>query len=207
MERKEPSFKVRSYRSRYVFAGNEVRHDAQTPRFEERMSFRLDTTQSPKWIDLTVETKAGEAPAVPGIYAVENGRLRLCVNWSGSAAAAEGVRLSGPGRLRGVRDGPVAVGERGAGGRVRGVLSEWERAERAHQEKPDRDVRRGKAVSLADRCLKIAEKDSDGPTGLAALCWAACVAPDSAAGKKAPALLGDGRLGRASPRRLAGRGR
>jgi uncharacterized protein (TIGR03067 family) len=196
-ERKEPSFKVRSYQCRCTFAGNELRQAAQKDRYEQRMTFRLDPTRSPKWIDLTVQTKDGSHADVPGIYAVENGRLRLCVNWRESGKRPKGFDSASEEGMVTWELVRLPLAKAGPADELGQVLLEWEQAERAGEEAPDRAVQRDEAASLADRCLRIADED-DGPTGLAALCWAALTAPGSDAGKKALALLGGGRVARAS---------
>lgn len=47
---------------------------------DPKLRFRLDSTKSPKTIDLVVQEGNDKGKVAPGIYEFSNGQLRLCIN-------------------------------------------------------------------------------------------------------------------------------
>jgi uncharacterized protein (TIGR03067 family) len=200
--RKSPTFKVRAASWRYTFKDGQV--EQTYPNGEGGLpkgtTFRLDSTRSPKWIDMTAHVPdEGKRMTVHGVYAVEGDRLRLNMSWQDGGPRP--ARLEDGAHLL-VRPGPR---EAEPADELGSVLREWSRAEKAYwkawnEDRPEAEAARvawqGMAGPLAERCVKVAE-DDEGLTGLAALFWAACIAPESAAGKKGLALLEGGRVAQA----------
>ena len=64
---------------KFVFEGDQgwiVKPEETSPKFK----FKLDAAKDPKTIDLIVQEGDDKGKVVPGIYALEEGRLRLCIN-------------------------------------------------------------------------------------------------------------------------------
>ncbi len=47
---------------------------------DPKLKFKLDRGKSPNTIDLTVQEGKDKGQVAPGIYAFDNGKLRLCIN-------------------------------------------------------------------------------------------------------------------------------
>lgn len=47
---------------------------------DPKLKFKLDPGKKPKTIDLIVQEEKDKGKVAPGIYALENGKLRLCIN-------------------------------------------------------------------------------------------------------------------------------
>jgi uncharacterized protein (TIGR03067 family) len=47
---------------------------------DPKFKFKLDSTKSPKTIDLIAQEGNDKGKVAPGIYALGNGQLRLCIN-------------------------------------------------------------------------------------------------------------------------------
>jgi uncharacterized protein (TIGR03067 family) len=47
---------------------------------DPKLKFKLDATRDPKTIDLVVQEGKDRGKVAPGIYALGNGQLRLCIN-------------------------------------------------------------------------------------------------------------------------------
>jgi uncharacterized protein (TIGR03067 family) len=58
----------------FTFSGNKITF-RQGTKEESEGTFKIDPTKKPRHIDLTIEGKP-----VPGIYAFEGGKLKICVN-------------------------------------------------------------------------------------------------------------------------------
>jgi uncharacterized protein (TIGR03067 family) len=57
---------------------------------DPRLKFKLDPTKGPKTIDLIVQEGKDKGKVAPGIYALDNGRLRLCINIFGDLSYRPG---------------------------------------------------------------------------------------------------------------------
>ncbi|WP_232068369.1 TIGR03067 domain-containing protein [Gemmata obscuriglobus] len=64
---------------RWVFSGAEVQFGDPGEKLGGRSSVKLDTTKSPKHIDLAGLEGAGKGITSPGIYKLEKGRLVICL--------------------------------------------------------------------------------------------------------------------------------
>jgi uncharacterized protein (TIGR03067 family) len=217
--RREASYEVRS--QRLVLTFREDRLTGQTaegpwPRF----TFEVRAGRTPREIDLTPLDVRGRTRPLPGIYSLEEGRLRLCVPMAddGGKRPTQFKTRAGDGVLLLVLE-RVPAKEPGREPRRQGahdttsdefgtILYEWKRAERSLHEAYGRaktaDERRqilaGRSRlsgSLAERCVNLTTVYPDTSAALAALCWAVSAAPATEAGKKALALLEAGRMARA----------
>jgi uncharacterized protein (TIGR03067 family) len=62
-----------------VFKGDEM-WVVKPSKTDPKLKFKLDPTKGPKTIDLIVQEGKDKGKVAPGIYALGNGRLRLCIN-------------------------------------------------------------------------------------------------------------------------------
>jgi RNA polymerase sigma-70 factor (ECF subfamily) len=184
-----------------------------------KLKFKLDPTKSPRSIDLISLDGPDKLQTVAAIYALSKGQLRICQFRAGSRRPTDFTTRPGDDRVVIVleRVGTKKPGAAVAPGKRPGdqAASDWKAIQREWQRGQDdfwdayskaktpdqrsqlQAARRVKAASLAERCLKHATMYPDHPAALAALWWAAGLAPDTASGQKARALLKNGRIARA----------
>lgn len=75
-----------------VFEGDQVY--AVRPKGEDpRNTFKVNPAKSPKQIDLFPVDGPRKGQLVPGIYALENGKLKLCINIFGSDSGLRPARF------------------------------------------------------------------------------------------------------------------
>jgi RNA polymerase sigma factor (sigma-70 family) len=224
--KRQPSYDVRSQRLVLVFKGGELSaRSAQGP--WGRFSLRIYPDQSPRAIDLTPLDARAMAPTMPGIYALDNGRLWLCFrSWGDTAKrpvafgtrARDGLLLlvceAGPARVQGRESGSSGATTSAAADEFGTFLYEWRQAEKAMEQAHDRartpEERRQILANwsrqlgpLAERCVKLARSYPDTTAALAALCWAVKAAPTTDAGRNALAALKGGRMATADLHDLA----
>jgi RNA polymerase sigma factor (sigma-70 family) len=205
-----------------IFRGDEVvvRADGDDGKVM-KWKFKLDSRQSPRAIDVTMARDKGKDQAVPGIYALEGDRLRLCLPEITPDRRRRPVAFKtkrGDGLsvlvLERVRPGRPARRPSGPYEELVAVLREWNRAEQAYwnalaqaktadAKKEARAAKEPQPAPFGQRCLKVAEKYPDTPAALHALFWAASYAPQTDAGKKARDILKGGPIARADLADLA----
>jgi uncharacterized protein (TIGR03067 family) len=176
---------------------------------ESERRFRLDPSRSPREIDITITwlDEKSKAETRRGIYSLENDRLTICIyRGDGDKRPADFKTSEGDGCeltvYERVRSDPRVTLEYAK------IQGDWSRQYLAWLE-ADQKVKTAaerrkvqaelapKPQLFAERYLKLAETQPDGFVSLAALCWAAFNAPASEPGKRALALLEEGRIARA----------
>ena len=99
---------------------------------DPKVKFKVDSQKSPKTIDLIAQEGEDKGKVSPGIYALEKGRLRLCINIFGDVSYRPAEFKPAGGRWRRLRDpcsreGRVSPGRPGSAGgtvtRVEELLS------------------------------------------------------------------------------------
>src|SRR5262249_6692449 len=149
---------------------------------------KLGPFRDPKAIDLILMDD-GKSFTARGIYSLEQGGLRLCISFI-PGSKRPGEFKSDPAAETNVevleRVAPEARASAGvrSAEEIAAILREWRQAERAERKARTPEDRKkiradstAKARRLAERCLRVAALDPAGPSGLAALCWAAARSP------------------------------
>jgi uncharacterized protein (TIGR03067 family) len=78
---KKPAEEIQGWK--LTFKNDELWLDKPTGS-DPKLKFKLDAAQSPKRIDLIVQEGKDKGRVAPGIYALANGQLRLCINIFGN---------------------------------------------------------------------------------------------------------------------------
>jgi uncharacterized protein (TIGR03067 family) len=196
--------------SRWIFQGEQAigftfsAGNLMPPRGRRKWLFTLDPTKQPKEIDVVI-TRLDEDATVPGIYSLERGRLTICQNPE-RKRPTDFKTADGDGNVLEVYErvgmDPTATLDFA---KIQNDFEEvswtwWEALGKARtgEEKRRLKAERVQTYELfANRYLKFAQTHPDGFAGLAALCRAAFLAPASASGTKALAVLEDGRVAQA----------
>jgi RNA polymerase sigma-70 factor (ECF subfamily) len=182
-----------------------------------KKKFKRDPGKSPKAIDITSLDGQEKGQTAACIYSLEDGRLRICMPYGPTKDPGERPTEFKTGAGDGMmiffldRVNPKAPAEPdpqgGTKSEYKAILLDWEREMEAFWEEylkaKTTDERRKaneklpKTGPYAARFLKLAEAMPDTREGLSSLCWAVGNAPSTEPGKKALAILEDGRLARA----------
>jgi uncharacterized protein (TIGR03067 family) len=174
--------------------------------------FKLDPTRTPTAIDLTPLDGEEAGQIAAAIYSLEKDRLMICIpTLAAGRRPTEFKTQEGAGLALFVLErvgprGPVDPGPRDA--TLAGfemIQRDYDRAEQEYQaaefEARTADERRKvhaekrpKTEPFAERFLRLAQERPDTREELFALCWVVMNAPSSDPGKKALAVLENGRL-------------
>jgi uncharacterized protein (TIGR03067 family) len=98
--------KEEAARIRFVFEGDRFFGWEDTPSRVPRAAFRLDPRSSPKGIDLVVLNGPDRGKTFAGIYALENGKLKLCLH---NIAAEKADEQSRPKKFETKKGEPVVL--------------------------------------------------------------------------------------------------
>jgi RNA polymerase sigma factor (sigma-70 family) len=204
------------------FQGDEIlMRNVNGPARGRRSRFKLDPRKTPRMIDVTPLDGQESGQTAASIYTLERGRLMLCIP-SMAPGKDPGQRpkrfqtRDGDGLVLFVLErvgpkGPADPGPRDAtlaGFEV--IQRDYERAELAYQDalfqartaearQKVQAGKRPKTEQFAERFLRLAQDLPRTREELFALCWAAVNAPTSEPGKRALAILEEGRLDAADP--------
>ncbi len=197
-----------------MFTGDEIlMKGVNNPGPGRRSRFKLDPAKTPKAIDITLldgnEQDHGRAAAC--IYALEKGRLMICYPGNDAGRPTQFKTGDGHGGALFVLErvgpkGPVDPGPRDA--RLAGFepiqldydrekWDYWNAMMKARTPEEARKVtaeKQPKPEPFAERFWKLAQERPNTREELFALCWAVMNAPASEPGKKALAVLENGRL-------------
>jgi RNA polymerase sigma-70 factor (ECF subfamily) len=202
---------------RLTFRGQELTVGSADGQGRSRKSnFKLNPTRSPKEIDLISLDGQEKGQTTPGIYALDKGRLQICMpRDAGGRRPKDFETRKGDGLLVLLleRVGAKAPAKRPgneAFREFRDIVRAWELAQEGYwqafakaktpeQKRELGATKQAKLGAVAERCLKLAASNADRPVALYALWLAAGNAPAAEAGKKALTLLKDGRVARTDP--------
>jgi RNA polymerase sigma factor (sigma-70 family) len=197
---------------RLIIKGDDVIQLSLGGDWSDMGKLKVDAAKSPKQMTITWSNYLSQHTSRSvkevtdiGIYAIVNGKLKVC-----TASSAMGERFptdfkSKEGDHTDTRTYQRLETDPGAALGFVKVRNDWVKAKKEFDNaslKANTAEERRKAMTelqpkpeaFATRNLKLVEQHPDSSLALSALCWAASNAPASESGKKALAMLADGRL-------------